>query len=190
MNIAPQVVRVIVVLAALAAGSAFNVAWANHYILPCPPDCREEGEIAIGAGITGSWFDPSQNGQGFAIEVLPGQPLRMTASWFVFRPGGGQFWIVGQGPITGTRAELQGYQTAGPGGRFPPAFDQANVHSEFWGTLTFTFSDCSHGRVTWASSVAGYGSGSMNIARLTMPAGLTCTEEPASNATESGGTPH
>ncbi len=66
--------------------------------------------------MTGSWFDPGQNGQGFAIEVLPGQPLRMSASWFVFRPGGGQSWIVAQGPITGTRAVLQGYQMAGPAG--------------------------------------------------------------------------
>jgi hypothetical protein len=190
MKIAPQFMRVVIVLAALAAGSAFNVARGNHYILPCTPDCREASEIAISSGITGSWFDPSQNGQGFAIEVLPGQPLQMTASWFVFRPGGGQSWIIAQGPVTGARAELQGYQMAGPGGRFPPAFDQAGVHSEFWGTLTFTFMDCNHGHMTWASSVPGYSSGTMNLDRLTLPAGLTCAESANSNAAESSDTPH
>jgi hypothetical protein len=189
MQIAPQLVRVVIALAALAAGSALNVAWGNHYILPCPPDCRQADEIAIGPGITGSWFDPGQNGQGFAIEVLPGQPLQMTASWFVFRPGGGQSWIVGQGPITGTRAVLQGYQTAGPGGRFPPAFDQASVHSEFWGTLTFTFIDCGHGHMAWASSAPGYGSGSDEPRRLHAPRG-TDVRRRNSNATNSSDTPH
>ncbi len=42
-----------------------------------------------------------------------------------------------------------------------------------WGTLKFTFTDCNHGRVEFASS-AGYGAGSMNLTRLTQPAGLTC----------------
>ena len=158
---------------------AFNVAQANHYILPCAPDCREDVDVPIGPGVTGSWFNAGQAGQGFSIQVLPGQPLQMMASWFVFRPDGGQSWIVGQGPVTGTRAVLQGIQMAGAGGRFPPAFDQANVHPEHWGTLTFTFSDCNHGRVTWASSVPGYGSGSMDLTRLTMPAGLTCEDDAA-----------
>ena len=80
--------------------------------------------------IHGSWFNPQQNGHGFALEVLPGQPMQMLASWFTFAPQGGQAWIVGLGPITGDRAVLQGFQSAGPGGRFPPNFDATAVHQE------------------------------------------------------------
>jgi hypothetical protein len=40
--------------------------------------------------------------------------------------------------------------------------------------LTFTFWDCDYARVDWVSTVSGYGSGGMNLTRLTMPAGLAC----------------
>ena len=63
----------------------------------------------------------------------------------------------------------------GGGGRFPPNFDAANVHQQNWGTLTFSFSDCDHGRVDWVSGVPGYGTGGMDLTRLTLPVGLTCT---------------
>jgi hypothetical protein len=52
----------------------------------------------IGPGFTGSWFDPAQSGHGIAIEVLPGQPVRMLASWVTFAPQGGQAWIAGLRP--------------------------------------------------------------------------------------------
>jgi hypothetical protein len=42
-----------------------------------------------------------------------------------------------------------------------------------WGTLTFTFTNCDHGNVDF-DSVFGYGSGNMNLTRLTLPAGLAC----------------
>jgi hypothetical protein len=45
------------------------------------------------------------------------------------------------------------------------------VHNA-WGTFTNTF-DCDHGKADF-SSVAGYGTGSMKLTRLTQPAGLSC----------------
>lgn len=130
--------------------------------------------FTVGPGISGSWFNPLQNGHGFAVEVLPTQPLSILAYWFVFGPDGGQAWVIGQGNVEGDHAVLQAFQGGGTGGRFPPNFDPANVHTSPWGTITFTFTDCSHGRVDYDSTVAGYGSGSFTINRLTTPAGLTC----------------
>ena len=166
-----RVARHAAAVIALAATAAFNTADANHYILPCPPDCRD---MRIGPGMTGSWSVPDQSGHGFIIEVLPGEPLQMLVSWFVFGPQGGHAWIIAQGPIEGARAELQGTRMAGSGGRFPPNFDSAGVRSEPWGTLTLAFADCNHGRVEWASTEPGFGNGIVNITRLTLPAGLTC----------------
>lgn len=173
MKIALQIARGAVLLGMLA-GTAFNVALANHYILPCAPDCRDQDDFPIRLGLTGSWYNPDQAGQGFSIQVLPGQPMRLMVSWFVFGPNGGQAWIVGEGPVTGRRAVLPAYQMSGAGARFPPAFDQQNTHAGSWGTLTFTFSDCNYGRVTWVSTAPGYGSGNMELQRLTLPAGVTC----------------
>jgi hypothetical protein len=128
--------------------------------------------FSIGSGMTGNWFDPGESGHGFSVEILPGN--QMLAQWYVFAPNGGPVWIVATGPITGNTAVLQGYQAVGAGGRFPPNFDPTQLQSQLWGTLTFTFSDCHNGQVSWQPVVAGYASGSIPITRLTMPAGLTC----------------
>jgi len=122
--------------------------------------------------MTGNWFDPVQDGHGFSIEVLPGN--RMLADWFVYAPNGGPAWIFAAGPITGNTAVLQGFQKIGIGGRFPPNFDPSKLQDLLWGTLTFTFTDCNSGQVSWQPVAAGYPSGSMPITRLTLPAGLSC----------------
>src|SRR5205085_2526158 len=51
--------------------------------------------VPIGAAFTGTWYDPAQSGHGLFIEVLPNNA--MVASWFTFRPEGGQAWFFGSG---------------------------------------------------------------------------------------------
>ena len=128
--------------------------------------------FAISPGITGNWFDASASGQGFALEVLADNSL--LAEWHTFAPLAAQAWIIAMGSVDGDSAVLQAYQAVGPGGRFPPNFDAAQLQSQYWGTLTFTFGDCNNGTVSWDPVVPGYASGSMSIERLTMPAGVTC----------------
>ena len=128
--------------------------------------------FSIGSGISGNWFDPAQSGHGFAVEVLPNN--QMLVEWFVFAPGGGPTWIVATGAITGDSAVLQAYQQIGEGGLFPPNFDMTRLHSHFWGTLQFRFTDCNAGLVSWQPVAAGYSAGSMSIQRLTTLAGLSC----------------
>ena len=130
--------------------------------------------FAISRGISGSWFDASQSGHGFVLEVLPGQPQILSAFWFVFAPGGGATWIAATGSVDGDHAALQAYQVAGSGGAFAPHFDPANVHAQAWGTLTFSFTDCNTGRVVWSSTAPGYGVGSLPITRLIAPDGVQC----------------
>ena len=137
---------------------------------------------AIGTSFTGTWFNASQSGMGFMVEILPGSPIQMLAAWLTFAPDGSQTWIVGVGPVAGHEAMLQATQVVGSGARFPPNFDPANVHSQSWGVLTFSFSDCDHGHVDWSSSIAGYASGGMDLTRLTLPAGLTCPAVPTVQA--------
>jgi hypothetical protein len=130
------------------------------------------GNLSISPGFTGNWFDPNTSGHGFSIEVLPDNV--MLAQWYAFAPDGGQVWIVATGPIAGNSAVLQGYYPVGPGGRFPPNFNPAQLQNQFWGTITFTFADCDVGQVSWSPVVAGYTSGALPIRRLTLPAGLSC----------------
>jgi hypothetical protein len=127
--------------------------------------------VSIGPGFTGSWFDPTQSGHGLMLEVLPGN--RLLAMWFAFNPAGDQqSWFGGVGTYSGNTATITG-ATLPSGGRWIPNFNENTIVENPWGTLTFTFTDCNNGRVDF-NSVFGYGSGSMNLTRLTLPAGLTC----------------
>jgi plastocyanin len=129
-----------------------------------------EDNVPITAGFTGAWFDPAQAGHGIFIEVL--SDTRILAWWFTFTPDGAQAWFGSDGTIDGTTATIHALQ--GEGGRWIPNFDPANVTQPPWGTLTLTFTDCNHGRVDFDSVVPGYGTGHMDLTRLTQPAGLTC----------------
>lgn len=129
--------------------------------------------IAIGPGLTGAWYDPLQNGHGLLLEVLQGD--RLLAYWFAFTPDGiQQAWFGGVGAIVGNQAII--YADRGNGGRWVPSFDPDLFALIPWGTLTFTFPDCNHGRVDFygAGNSSPWGSGSMDLTRLTLPAGLSC----------------
>ena len=134
-------------------------------------ELQSPATLAIGPGFTGSWFDPAQSGHGLMLEVLPDN--RMLAMWFAFNPEGTQqSWFGGVGTYSGNTATIT--DAALPtGGRWIPNFNPTAIVRNPWGTLTLTFTDCTHGRIAF-SSVRGYGSGSMDLTRLTQPAGLAC----------------
>ena len=126
---------------------------------------------SIVSAMTGAWFDPAQKGHGLLVEVLP--DAQMLAWWFAFNPAGTeQSWFGGLGTYNGTTATITAVDQT-TGGRFIPNFDPSKIVNNTWGTLTLTFTDCDHGRVDFASTL-GYGSGSMNLTRLTRPAGVAC----------------
>ena len=125
----------------------------------------------LGPGFTGLWYNPAQDGHGIFLEVLPDN--RMVAAWYVFTPGTQQAWLVGVGTITSNTAAVDVVITSGTG--FPPMFNAAQVVRTPWGRLNFTFTDCNTGRLDYQSTVAGFGSGSIPLTRITMPAGLVCT---------------
>ena len=125
----------------------------------------------IGPAFTGAWYDPTQSGHGLFVEVLPDN--RLFVGWFTFNPAGTQqAWFVGVGTYSGNTATITPVSLP-TGGRWIPNFDPNQIVNNLWGTLTFTFTDCNHGKVDF-NSVLGYGTGNMNLTRLTQPAGLTC----------------
>jgi len=129
------------------------------------------GNIPITGGFTGAWYDPNQNGHGIFLEVLSSN--LMLAYWFTFDPTGTQqVWFGGTGPINGTTATID--MQMATGGRWIPNFDPNAVERVPWGTLTFTFTDCTHGRVDFDATTSGYGTGHMDLERITTPVGVTC----------------
>ena len=148
----------------------------------CLSDADDETASArpsISAGFSGNWSDPSpsQGGHGLQIEVLPNNGI--LAIWFVFNPAGtAQNWIYAQGRYDPASNAVTLAAFLEQGGAFPPRFDANNVTATPWGSLTFTFSDCNNGSVTWTSNAtsaaAGYHNVNFPIRRLTSLAGVTC----------------
>jgi hypothetical protein len=156
----------------VAGGAVVGPTYANTPLASAELyKASDSSPIAIGSGFTGAWYDPAQSGHGLIIEVLTDN--RFYASWFAFNPQGTeQSWFTGVGTYSGNTATIPSVLMP-TGGRWIPNFDPSQIVPNPWGTLTFTFSDCNHGRVDF-NSIAGYGRGSMNLTRLTQPAGLSC----------------
>lgn len=135
--------------------------------------CRAAAAFTIGPGISGNWYDPAQNGHGFQFEVLKSAPDVVTVFWFTFDAAGNQVWLSGAGRIEGNRLVVQTLRQTN--GRFPPHFDSTTLTPLNWGTLTFTFADCTHARVDWTSVDPAFSaSGTMQLEQLTQIAGTSC----------------
>lgn len=159
-------------LGTLAKGADGGISGGTFLAL-IPAPAASGATVPITSGFTGTWVDSAASGQmGMGLEVLPGNNL--VAEVYTYGADGGQLWVGGVGPIDGDTATITVTTIHGPGGRFPPNFDPAGVQNTPWGTLTFSFTDCNHGTVAWNPVVPGFGSGSLPISRVTLPAGLSC----------------
>lgn len=139
---------------------------------------RPEGRIA--ACHSGSWYDATQPGHGLFVEVLgPPTARQMVAIWYTYLAGK-QRWLTAIGPVEGARATLTVSQPRGAD--FPPDFDSADVVEEPWGSLSFEAIDGNRARIQWSSILPGYGSGSLELTRLSQPAGYECGDVDAAKA--------
>lgn len=140
--------------------------------LTLPESTFEPVSGRIAACHAGSWYDPAQSGHGIFTEVLgSGSNRQLLAIWYAYL-NGEQRWMTALGPINGNSATLSATITSG--GQFPPNFNPAQVQSQPWGTMTFTSVDADHANWSWNSSVAGFGTGSMNLTRLSTLTGSDC----------------
>jgi hypothetical protein len=135
---------------------------------------------ALDGYMSGSWYDPSQSGHGFQIELTSeinassGKPI-MVATWYVYTPDGkGQTWVYAQGDYDPTSSTVTLPAVLLTGAKFPNNFNSNDLKQTPWGTLTFSFTDCNTGVVSWNSLLSGYGSGTMPISRLTHVRGTSC----------------
>jgi plastocyanin len=132
--------------------------------------------FTINPGLSGNWYDPTvgQDGHGFQFEILPANG--MLAIWFVFTPdGSGQTWLYAQGAYDPTSNTVTLPTFLSLGAKFPPNFTHADDVVTPWGSMTFTFTDCSNGTMSWTSTTAGYPpTGTLPIRRATNIAGLAC----------------
>ena len=121
-------------------------------------------------GVSGAWFDPSHDGEGYFIQVL--NESKAVAFWFTYDKKGEQFWMVGVGDIEGSKISFPNLDSM-HGGKFGPGFDPDDVVRTSWGELEFDFSSCDSATVDY-SGPSEFGSGQLDVKRLTTLWGIDC----------------
>lgn len=153
-------------------------ATADHNVNKIWVASERIGGDGINGSITGAWYNPDQNGQGWVVEVVgsPSGEQSFLSFFYGYDNDSGQLWMItGASIIDGNTAIADVYRTSatGFGGDFDPgSFDLGEVV----GTVMFEFDDCDTGKVTFTSAdtsiLADF---SNDIKRLTNIANLDCT---------------
>ena len=131
-------------------------------------------EIAISRLIEGSfsgtWFNSETDGQGFVIDVTSeptSNNARAVVSWYTYNADGTgtQSWIVGTGPVIADTIIADMMITEGT--VFGTGFNSDDVAKSPWGQVNIKFNNCHSATVTFNSLDTNYGSGSLELQRLT-----------------------
>jgi len=120
--------------------------------------------------LSGSWFDPTHDGEGYIVEVL--EDGRVVVFWFSFDAEGNRRWFYDAGQIVDGKLVFD-QMTTTSGGIFGPGFDPETVERTPWGALELDL-DCNTGTATYSSVEEGFGDGVLNLVRLTSIDQLAC----------------
>lgn len=141
----------------------------NYIQLSVLVDCKTDVGSA-NSPLSGSWFDPTHNGEGIILEVLKNGTA--VVQWFTYDHDGKQMWIQGTGTFDGDTLTVNDLFTT-QGTHWGSGFDPNAITTAAWGTLTMEFTGCGQARLDYVST-AGFGSGTLNMVRLTNLMGITC----------------
>ncbi len=124
---------------------------------------------AVDGSFSGTWFDPSRDGEGLLVEITAdgsGNP-RAVVSWYSYQSdnSGQQLWLIGDGPVVGDTAFVELFVTSGA--QFGAAFDPADVVREHWGSIALEFNDCGSATLSYEANDSQFGSDSYSLSRLT-----------------------
>jgi hypothetical protein len=125
---------------------------------------------SIRADLSGSWYNPAQSGHGLMVEILDNQ--RVVLAWYTYDAAGEALWLFGEGTVRGQ--EIVADLGAFSGGRPPADWEQGHPQGEPWGTVTMTVQSCNTATLSWDSSHPDFGTGELELQRLTWIQGERC----------------
>lgn len=134
------------------------------------PPLTPEGPFVVTPLVSGAWYDPTHDGEGWLLEILPDG--RALGGWFSYDPEGEQAWFYNLGTVEDDTITFE--MLLPSGADFGPTFDSDEMTFPPWGTVVFTFQDCNTATVSYSSPIEGYGSGSLDVTRLTQLWLLAC----------------
>jgi hypothetical protein len=103
-------------------------------------------QAVIDESMSGSWYDPSHDGEGFLLEVLEDQ--KAIVYWFTYDETGDQRWFIGLGVMHNDALVFDELLIAA-GPVFGEEFNPDDVEYSEIGTLSISFEDCSTATATY-----------------------------------------
>lgn len=125
------------------------------------------------AQLSGGWYQPLQSGHGLTVEAIDNE--RVIVLWYVYDPTGQPVHLYIDGrvdPRSTASVRITGPAYLSRGMRFGE-FDPARHTLNAWGQVTITLFDCLEGKLEYVAdgiAGAGYGSGSIDLKRLSKTA--------------------
>lgn len=138
--------------------------------------CQAGGAVpGFLGGISGGWYDPRHDGEGFLVQVL--EDGRVLFVWFTYEPDGDQAWVTGLGEMTDNGFVVSPHTDAitARGARFGNAFDPADVERSPWGAVIFQFNSCSDATLSYEGP-PDFGGGRQNLVRLFTTRDVNCND--------------
>jgi len=159
---------------AFGAGSMDLMRLSAIDDVECDPETIPFPDRVI-SGRSGAWYDPSHNGEGWMLEMLPDG--RMVVYWFTFDDQGRQAWMVGEAEVKGRTLWIEDLLIT-RGAHFGEAFRSEDVVLGSWGSFGFLFENCTHAKMRYSSIDARFGEGTLEPEHLAQLAATDCTEPP------------
>lgn len=128
------------------------------------------GSAGPDEGLSGSWYDPDHNGEGFVVEQISAD--QALVFWFTYTTAGEQAWFFNTGTIEGGRISFPDLMRP-HGGRFGRSFDPATVRFDPWGALELQLG-CTGGGASYAPTDPDYPAGAQSLVPLTRLQGSGC----------------
>lgn len=147
-----------------------GAATGNRVVVIAGTEKHGEAVMNPGARLSGLWYDPTHNGEGFVLEVL--DDSRAVVYWFTYTANGAKRYFVGTGTIVGKRIVFSELYTT-KGGRFGSQFVSADVRAISQSNLTLRFDSCDTGYADY--TVDGV-RGQQRLQRIARRGGLACAD--------------
>jgi hypothetical protein len=93
--------------------------------------------------------------------------------WFSYGPDGDRRWFYGVGEVREGKLVVDEMLTTS-GGIFGPGYNPESVTGAAWGSLELDI-DCDGGTARYSSTEEGFGTGELNVIRLSKLDGLPCS---------------
>ena len=115
-------------------------------------------------GISGAWYDPTHDGEGWFLEYLGSNNVLMY--WFSYDNLGNQKWMLDVGTIDANNLITFANMSQKNGTFFGENFNPANVNNINWGTMQMQINDCNSLSVSYNSPIGIYGQGALNASKI------------------------